>query len=290
MEETSTHKEIKALIRLLDETDPQLLETIESKLFSMRRDALPLLEEAANSIFNGHIQQRINLLLGRIQKERVRDELLSWIEEGARDLLKGYIIISRIAFPGLDELKLTVQIEQIRMDAWLEMNDELTALENIKVLNHILFKLHRFSGNKENPRIPDEQYLPSLLRLKKGTSLSLGILYLIIAQKLKLPLAGVNLPEHFILAYLGDRELPDPQLDDVLFYINPFKGSVFTRREIELFLRQLKIKSNLDYFAPCTNREVIIRLVKTLINYYGEQKNKVRMNELNELLTLLENE
>lgn len=290
MEGSGNHKEIRALIRLLDETDPGVIRVVEERLLQMGCEALPHLEEEAQSVLNQAVQEKISSILGRIRSGHIKNDLKKWNEEGGTDLLKAYAIISRINEPGLDEMDLIVKVEQIRMDTWLELNDDLTALENIKVLNHIFFQHHKFTGNKYNPRIPGEQFLPYLLSAKKGNSLTLGILYLIIAQKLDIPLAGVNLPDHFILAYLSGNEIQSPTPDDVLFYINPFKGSVFTRREIEMFLRQLKIKADIRYFSPCSNKQVIIRFLKTLIIYYNEDKDFGKVAELEQLLGIIQSE
>ena len=48
------------------------------------------------------------------------------------------------------EKKLTNHIKQIVQDVWLELNDNLTALEKVKVLNRIIFDVHGFYGNTKN--------------------------------------------------------------------------------------------------------------------------------------------
>ncbi|HSN49650.1 MAG TPA: transglutaminase family protein, partial [Bacteroidales bacterium] len=187
MSNTANPKEIKALISFLDETDEQILETIQEKLFLMGRTVLPFLEDTAHATLNETSNNRIRTLINRIRRKDVSDEFSAWLKEDSSDLLKAYIIISKLQYPDLDEEELTIEVEQMRMDAWLELNDNLTALENVKVLNHIFFQVHHFEGNKEKANVPEEQLLPAVLRSRKGNALSLGILYLIIAGKLKLP-------------------------------------------------------------------------------------------------------
>lgn len=288
MNQGPDHKEIHALVRLLDENDPAILSAVEARLILAGRNALPILEEAASNNLNSLIIERISGILSRIRSEDVKNYLRIWVENGGDDLLKAYIAISRVEDPMLDEVQMALKVEQLRMDTWLELNDDLTALENIKVMNHVFFKHHHFTGNKNNPRVPSEQFLPQVLSSRKGNSLTLGILYLIVAQKLGIPLAGVNLPDHFILAYLAANGIKSPTPEDVLFYINPFKGSVFTRREIELFLRQLKVKASMEYFTPCPNLYVIERFLKTLILYYKEEKNEKKINDFEQLLNIIQ--
>jgi regulator of sirC expression with transglutaminase-like and TPR domain len=165
----------------------------------------------------------------------------------------------------------------------------MTALENIKVLNHIFYGVQHFDGNKINPNAPQNYYLNTLLETRKGSPLTLGILYMILAQKLKIPVYGVNLPQHFILAYLTDTGISNPAENDVLFYINPFnKGAVFTKREIELFIRQLKIPTSSSFFEPCSNIDIIKRLITNLIFSYNQLGYPDKIEDLENLLKIIE--
>ncbi len=88
-----------------------------------------------------------------------------------------------------------------------------------------MFDIHRYSGNKTNIDAPQNLFINNLLETKKGNHLSIGILYIILGQKLNIPVYGVNLPQHFILAYAGEiseERVKTADENGVLFYINPF--------------------------------------------------------------------
>ena len=155
------------------------------------------------------------------------------------------------------------------------MNNELTAFEKVKVLNHILFDVHGFSGNKKNYHAPQNSYINNVIDTKKGNPLTLSLLYYIIAQRLNLPIYGVNLPNHFVLCYLDEHaimKIIEPgtsQDDDVLFYINPFsRGTIFNRDEIYSFLKQLNLDPQQSYFEPCNNKDIAKRIINNLIYSY----------------------
>ena len=175
------------------------------------------------------------------------------------------------------------------MDIWIELHENLTALENVKVMNHMLFDIHHFNGNISEMNAPQSSLIHSLLESKKGSPMALGILYIILAQKLRLPVYGVNLPQHFVLAYLASTDIENPGESDVLFYINPFnRGAVFTRREIDLFIQQMKIRSEESFFLPCSNPEIIRRLINTLIFSYNKSGEPEKIEDLETLLTAFE--
>ena len=283
------NKELSALINLMDEPDETAFDRIREKIFSFGQEAIPVLEKAWENSFEGIVQERIEGIIKKIQQEILQFEFSDWVKLGSSDLLKGFLLITRTQYPDLDQENITIRIEQMKMDAWLELNDNLTALENIKVLNHILFDLHNFDGNKINIHTPQNSYINTLLETRKGSPLTLGMLYLIIAQKLNVPVYGVNLPQHFILAYTTEMVKPLPDENDVLFYINPFnKGAIFTRREIELFIRQLKIKPEESYFSPCTNVDIIRRLIDNLKYSYNRLGYPEKIEDLENLLNLME--
>ncbi len=288
--DTTTHRpELTALVNLLDEPDEMAFSKIREKLFYFGKDALPLLEHARDDVFDSRVQERIADIIHKIYLDEIIAEFSGWLNTGSSDLLKGFALISRTENPLLEEDAIIREIEQLRMDAWLELNENLTALEHVKVLNHILFHVHNFDGNKIYPMAPENYYLPALLSSRKGSSLSLGMLYLIVAQKLNVPVVGVNLPQHFILAYLSEPDIEQPGVDDVQFYINPMnKGSVFTRREIELFINQLKIPADISYFTPCSNIDIINRLIEELIIINDQQDKQTKIDDLEYLKKLIE--
>jgi len=205
-------------------------------------------------------------------------------------LLKGFLLATRSQYPDLDTEKIIQQVGQLVQDVWLELNDSLTALEKIKVVNHILFDVHKFRGNKSNIRSPENLYMNILLETKKGSPLSIGILYIIIARSLKLPVYGVDLPNHFVLAYMdmeqGDEEVTEEH--SALFYINPFnRGALFTHNEIEAYIRQMKLIHNEMYFNPCSNRTIISRVFGELIALNEELGNTEKAEELKKLASAL---
>lgn len=285
-------KELQALISLLDDPDENIYNHIREKILSLGQEVIPSLENAWEHSFDPLIQSRIEDIIHKIQFEKISTELREWAKSEEQDLLKGTLLIARYQYPDLDEEKIYKQIEQIKQDVWLELNDNLTALEKTRVINHIIFDVHGFSGNTANFHTPQNSYFNNVLESKKGNPLSLSILYIVIGQQLNIPIYGVNLPEHFILAYKNENSAFSPFTTDngkVFFYINPFsKGTVFSKKEIEAFLKQLKIEPDKSFFEPCSNVEIIKRLIRNLIASYEKLGYPHKSKELKHLLESLD--
>ena len=289
MPKTTENTALNALIKLLDEPDEKTYGLIREQILLLGSDAITPLQEQLENTFNSLIQERIQSIIEKLNRDNLYADFSNWLAVGSSDLLQGFILVTRTQYPSLDEKEIIITIEQLKMDIWIELHENLTALENVKVLNHILFDIHHFDGNRSDISAPQNNYIHTLLESKKGSPISLGMLFIIFAQKLGLPVYGVNLPQHFILTYLTATGIENPGEDDVLFYINPFnRGAVFTRREIEQFIGQMKIKPEKTFFAPCSNPDIIRRLINTLIFSYNQSGSSDKVEVLENLLTAFE--
>jgi regulator of sirC expression with transglutaminase-like and TPR domain len=287
-----SEKEFKALITLLDDNDNEVYSHVSDKLFSLGVEGIPLLESAWETSENQLIQTRLEDLINKIQFSNVKDRLIKWIDKGGEDLLEGALLVAKFQYPDLDEFKITQKVETISKNVWIELNPALSPLEEAHVINHVFFQLHGFFGHQTAQLDADLGYLNNLLDSKKGNSLSLSILYLILAQKNDLPIYGVNLPYHFIMAYsrkhLTDEELAaNDQEKSVMFYINPLnKGIAFSRSEITHYLEQMKVKTHSKFFSPCNNLEIIKTLIYNQLSCYDQTGHTDKAHQLKELFDL----
>ena len=280
--------QIKSMIRLLDDPDTEIFEHIHEKLISYGGEAIEYLESAWEQAFDPIQQERIANLVHEIQFGIVKEELKLWYQSGAFDLLQGVLTINKYQYPDLDEQKVINQIEAIKRDIWLQMIYDASPAEQVKLINHVFYNLHGYSGNTTNHQDPQNSYLNQVLETKKGNQISLAIIYSIIAQKLDIPVYGVNLPQHFILAYV-DETMENEFEGGILFYINAFnKGFIFGRRDVDMFLKQLNLKAEKQFYEPCSNADIVRRVLRNLISAYENLGSTEKVAELNELLGILE--
>ncbi|WP_454801668.1 transglutaminase-like domain-containing protein [Mucilaginibacter phyllosphaerae] len=279
--------EVNSLIRLLDDPDAEIYNHVHQKLLSLGNEAIEYLESAFEQAFDAIQQERIANLVHEIQFGNVKNDLKLWFQSGAFDLLQGILIVNRYQYPDLDEQKVVNQIEAIKRDIWIQMMNEASPVEQVKLMNHVFYSIHGFSGNTTNHRDPQNSYISQVLESKKGNQISLAIIYSIIAQKLDIPVYGVNLPQHFILAYLDESRETEFE-GGILFYINAFnKGFIFGRRDVDMFLKQLNLQFDKQFYEPCSNADIIKRVLRNLISAYEHLGSSDKVDELNELLIIL---
>jgi hypothetical protein len=291
-----SENEFRALITLLDDNDTEVYSHVSNKLISLGIEGIPLLESAWETTENQLIQSRLENLINHIQFSNVKDRLIKWIATDGEDLLEGALLIAKFQYPDLDEFKITQKIESISKNVWIELNPALTQSEEVHVLNHIFYQLHGFFGQQTPTLDAELGYINNVLETKKGNSISLSILYLILAQKNDLPIYGVNLPYHFIMTYcrkhLSKDELAsNNQEKNVQFYINPLsKGIIFSRIEITNYIEQMKLVSNSKFYSPCSNLEIIKTLIYTQMSCYDQNGNIDKAHQLKELYYLFSND
>jgi len=280
--------EVNSLIRLLDDPDQEIYNHVHEKLLSYGSEVINYLENAFGEAFDPIQQERIANLVHEIQFDILKNDLRLWQHSGAFDLLQGILVINRYQYPDLDEQKVINQIEAIKRDIWIQMMNESSPPEQIKLINHVFYSIYGFSGNTANHLDPQNSYLSQVLETKKGNHSLLAIIYSIIAQKLDIPVYGVNLPQHFILAYMDESRQSEFE-GGVLFYINAFnKGLIFGRRDVDMFLKQLNVKPDKQFYEPCSNTEIIKRVLRNLISAYEHLGSPEKVAELNELLEILD--
>lgn len=278
--------EIDALLKLLDDPDEEVYQHVQERLITYGAEVVSYLESAWEQSLDTLLQERIENLVHTIQFKAIKEDLNLWYQSGAFDLLHGALIINRYQYPDLDEQQIINQIEEIKREIWVGLQYEMSSIEKIKLINHVFYNQYGFSGNTKNHHDPQNSYLNQVLESKKGNQISLAILYATLAQKLDIPVYGVNLPQHFILGYIDDSN--EEKEYGVLFYINAFnKGAIFGKHDVDQFLRQLNLEPQPGFYSPCSNTEIIRRIIRNLISAYENLGSTEKVEELKQLQEIL---
>ena len=292
------NSQITALIRLVEDPDPNVYGHVKSKLVELGREVVPTLENTleirkTQFAFDLDHEDRLRNIISEIHFNGVKTELEQWRASSTRDLLKGSIIVSKFQYPEVDEKIVEQELDQIKQKVWLEINEENTAFEIVKIFNHVIFDLCGFESSKNNFYAAENSYINRVITSRKGNPLSLSILYSVIAQRLQIPIYGVNLPNHFVLGFVDEfQTLKMLGMNDdrnILFYINPFsKGRIFDHNEIENYLRSLNLPLQKNYFEPCSNTDILKRMLTNLTFAYNKEGDMDKVESIRELQLILE--
>ena len=272
-------KELKALVALLDDDDTEVLHHVEDKIISYGNSIIPYLEHEWENSFNPDVQRRIEELIHTLQNDELKNRLRHWYRQENPDLLEGMWLVATYQYPDITLETIREQLEQIYYEAWLEHKGEAHPFDQVKILNSVIFNKLKFSANTKNFHAPANSMINRVLETHKGNPISLCVVYMLVAERLNLPVYGVNLPQLFILTF---------KTDQIQFYINAFnRGLIFSKQDIDNYLKQLKLSQDDMFYEPCSNVDIIRRVLRNLVNSFEKLDEYEKASEVQDLLALI---
>ena len=285
------NKEITALLNLIDDPDEDVYNTVSDKIISLGKDIIPNLENLWETINNEETQERIELLIHRLHFRDLTAEFTDW-QNGPADLLTGAIIVSKYHYPDMQPSVVLQEIERLRRNIWLELNNYLTPMEKINVLNSIFYNYYKQTGVEISYDSPDNFLINKTLESKKGNSISNGIIYLVLCKLLDIPVKAINIPRQFILGYFDEQyDVMNPSghsSEKIVFYIDPLSGQMYSHKDIENYFKRLSVPPVSSYFRPMSNKRIIQFLLEELSKCFDNVNNQYKMNELLSLANMLD--
>ena len=200
-------KEIVALVSLLDDPDINIYNLVKSQLIDVGNDCIPILEKANfENDFDEVYQSRIKGITHEIRLNEILYNHKEWIHHPV-NLIDGVNQIDQYFFPNITRHYVENEIKNIVKEITALLTENMSALEKVSIINDVLYEEYKFRGDKRNYHSSENSSFGKLLQNKKGNPLSNSILYIEIARQLNLPIMGINLPNHFIVAFLNIKDI-----------------------------------------------------------------------------------
>ena len=117
-------------------------------------------------------------------------------------LLEAAASIAQDEYPGCDVQQLLGEMDYLLARLQRRLGPDTPALERLRVLNQFFFADLGFGGNVNNYYDPENSYLHAVLHTRRGIPISLGVLWLELAQGVGLQVRGVAFPGHFMVKAL----------------------------------------------------------------------------------------
>lgn len=274
-------KKIDALVTLLDDSDEEVATIVEAEIKNIGGEVIPILENYwENNAVNPFLQKRIEDIIQDLQISAAKQRLIDWKSGDKEDLLEGLWAVASYQYPDVELVEMQRKVQEIYMDVWVQMRDNLHPNDQVRILNQVFFDKFNFKANTRNYYSPANSMVNQVLETRRGNPILMCSIYLIVAQRLKLPIYGVNLPNLFVLTY---------KLKNFQFYINVFnRGVIFSRKDIESHIKQMNIPANDVFFEPCSNEEIIKRTLRNLIYAYKKAAEISKYEDVRRLLEVFE--
>ncbi len=284
------NKEISALFHLIDDPDEDVFQTVSSKIISFGKDIIPNLEDLWESTNEEEVQERIEKLIHKLHFRDLTNDFIVW-KNGQCELLQGALLVARYHYPEMLEVKALQEIEKLRRNIWLELNNYLTPLEQINVMTSIFYNYYKQKGVEISYSQPEDFLITKTLEAKKGNAISNGILYLVLCDKLDIPVKATNIPRQFILGYFDPQyEFLNPagnNAEKINFFIDPLNGNIYSHKDVENYFKRISVAPSPAYFRHLSNKRIIRFLLEELSTCFDNDRNRYKMEELLTLVKLL---
>lgn len=288
MEET---KEISALFKLIDDPDEEIFGAVSEKIIDIGKTIIPNLEHLWETTPDEQIQERIEIIIHRLHVTDLTEDFKQWSLAGHHDLLIGTLLVAKFQFPELATSPVLSEVEKIRRNIWLELNNYLTPLEQVRIVTGILYSYYSLKGSEVSYAEPNDFLINKVLESKRGNQLSNGIIYLILCELLDIPVKAIGVPKQFVLAFFKpgySSETTQDHISKIEFYIDPSSGMVFTHKDIENYFKRISVPPVHSYFKPLSNKKVIQHLLEETSRCFDTEKDGYKKDELLNLAKLLE--
>lgn len=284
-------KEISALLTLIDDPDEEVFGAVTDRIIDLGKTIIPNLEHLWETTPNEHIQERIELIIHRLHYTDLMEDFRQWSLAGHHDLLVGALLVSKFQYPDLSTGATLLEVEKIRRNIWLELNNYLTPLEQVRIVTGILYSYYNLKGNEVSYTDINEFLIHKVLESKRGNQLSNGIMYLIICDLLDIPVKAIGVPKQFVLAYFKpgySNESTNDYQDKIEFFIDPSSGMVFTHKDVENYFKRISVPPVASYFKPLSNKKVIQYLLEEAAKCFDNEKEGYKRDELVKLAGLVD--
>ncbi|MBO6793506.1 MAG: transglutaminase family protein [Balneolaceae bacterium] len=279
----TTKSEIESLLLLMDDPDPFIQESVHNRFKELGENAVPLLDEFRVETTNKDDKKRVSQIIHQITFPVLKADFQELLDRGVRnrkDLEFAVLTLSRFGNP-------TLRIEeyQKKLDHFAEMVEptiryRLDERRKMKQLIKFVFEDLNFKGDTDDYHNPDNCFIDQVIRRRRGLPITLSMVVMFLARRLEMPFFGVNMPIHFMLNYVSDKE-------EVL--IDPYdNGAIVSYDQCYFFLKKNNIEPKPDHFKIASDIEVLIRCIRNLIHSYERLEQPQRVADLKELLGLIE--
>jgi regulator of sirC expression with transglutaminase-like and TPR domain len=250
-----------ALLSLLADDDPAIYQVIRRKILSLGPSVAGWLRPHTLSR-EPALRRRAQEIVRYFDRQSADNAFLAFcLKHGEEfDLEAGAWLLAQTQYPDINIEAYRALLDSYAAELRERLNPAGEARKTLDAFNHYLFSELGFTGNEANYYDPDNSYLNRVIDHRTGNPISLCLVYLLLARRLRLPIAGIGLPGHFVCRY---------QSTSVEIYLDVFnRGKLLTKADCINYLVQANFSVRDDYLAPITSRRLLLRICANLHQIY----------------------
>lgn len=259
--ERLTSAQRDALVSLLSDEDPNVYRVVRAKLLSFGHEAMDWLKPHRLSD-NLVLRRRANAIIDTLLRQDGDNAFLAFcLHRGDDlDLEEGAWLLASTRYPEINVAAYSALLDEYADTLRPRIAEFTQGHEIVGAIVKHLFSELQFTGNEVGYLAPENSYLNQVLDHRLGDAISLSIVFLCVAKRLKLPVVGIGLPDHVICRYQTATEE---------LFIDPFnRGRMLSKMECVKFLHHVPLIDQAKCMTPASPRKLLIRLCSKLHQSY----------------------
>ncbi|MCI0539279.1 MAG: transglutaminase-like domain-containing protein, partial [Verrucomicrobiales bacterium] len=191
-----------ALVNLLGDDDTSVYQTVRHKILSYGQEATQWLRPHAISS-DPVLRRRTQEIMQYLARQTADNHFLAFCLSQGEDLdiEEASWLLGQTQYPDINVTAYEALFDSYASDLRERVNPGANAEAILGAINQYLFGELKFHGNEQNYYEPDNSYLNRVLDRRTGNPITLCLVYLLIARRLRLPIAGIGMPGHFLVRY-----------------------------------------------------------------------------------------
>ena len=284
--------EINALFKLIDDPDEEVFNTIADRLLNYGTPIIPDLEHLWENTLDEATLERIEIMIYKLRLQDLKEAFVEWKSKPDPSLFEGALLVTKFQFPELAIDSLRHQMEKIRRNIWLELNNYLTPLEQANVIRNILFNYYQIKGVEVNYEKPEEFLISAPLQSKKGNAIANTLLYAELCQQLEIQAQFINIPKQCIIAFYASdwdpEELVTNPQEFIQFYVEVTTGNAFSQKDLDQYMIRSNIEPKNSYYKPLSNVKIIKKNLLEFAKCFSSPTLQYKQKDLTDLANLLD--
>ncbi|PAW80436.1 MAG: hypothetical protein B9S33_18400 [Pedosphaera sp. Tous-C6FEB] len=252
-----------ALLTLLTDEDAAVYQVIRAKIIEQgqpARDWLRAHTLSSDPVLRRRAQEIVDYFERGAADNRFLAFCLSRGED--LDLEQAIWLLCQTQYPNINPLAYSALFDSYAADLRARIDFGAPLDRIIGTINYYLFHELGFTGNEQDYSDPDNSYLNRVIDRRTGNPVSLSVVYLAVARRLRLPITGIGMPGHFVC------RLQTPRGE---VYIDAFrKGKLMTKGDCIKFLINSGNEFHDGFLAPVTPRRILMRICANLHHIYSD--------------------
>ncbi len=254
----------RALLNLLGDDDPAIYQTVREKILSFGEDAGEWLRPHRLSD-DPILRRRAREIVRHFDRQEADTWFLGFcLKHGEEfDLEEGVWLLALTQYPDINVEAYRALLDTFASALRQRIDFNETDKEILIAINNYIFDELGFTGDEENYYDPQNSYLNRVIDRRRGNPINLSLLYLLLARRLQLPVAGIGLPGHFICRY---------QSMSGEIYVDPFHhGKFLTKADCIQYLVSGSHGLQDEFLAPVSTRRLLMRICSNLHQIYSQK-------------------